>query len=143
MSIWKQQPTLALLNQVSHNTMVEHLGIEFVEIGDDYLKATMPVDHRTVQPMRLLHGGASAVLAETMGSVASMLCVDDIATQAIVGTEINASHLRSGKEGETVYGIVQPIKIGRRTHVWRIQIFSSTTDKQLCESRLSVAVIDK
>jgi len=106
------------------------------------LIATMPVDHRTVQPMRLLHGGASVVLAESIGSTASVLCIDDITKKGVVGLEINANHLRSVKEGNKVFGKVIPIKIGRTIHVWQIEI-TNEEGKPTCVSRLTVAVIDR
>src|SRR5687768_7666861 len=96
------------------NTLVEHLGIEFVEIGDDYLKARMPVDNRTRQPMGLLHGGASLVLAETLGSVGAYLCIDPT-KQTCVGLEINANHIRGVSSG-WVYGTARPLHLGRTTH---------------------------
>lgn len=138
--IWKHKPTLEAMNAVSTNTMVEHVGIEFIEIGDDYIKARMPVDHRTVQPMRILHGGASVVLAETIGSVASTFCIEDLSKQTAVGVEINASHLKSAKSG-FVYGTARPIKIGRKLHVWNIEI-KNEDDKLVCVSRLTIAVIN-
>jgi len=140
MKIWKQPFTLEALNAMSANTMVGHLGIEIVEVGDDYLKATMPVDHRTVQPMRLLHGGASVALAETLGSVAGVLCLEDLERQSVVGVDINATHLRPGREGATVTGIARPLKIGRTTQVWTIDIFNEE-GKQLCASRITLAVV--
>lgn len=138
--IWKQTFNLAGLNQSSHNTLAEHVGIEYTEIGDDYIKATMPVDHRTVQPMRLLHGGANAVLAETLGSVAGLMCLEDTATKTIVGTEISCSHLRSAKQG-LVSGKVSPFKIGRRLQVWNIEI-TDDKDRLICVSRLTIMVVD-
>ena len=104
-SIWKQQATLEFLNAFGPNTLSGHLGIEFTEIGDDFLIAKMPVDSRTVQPFGILHGGASVVLAETLGSVASTLCIADLTKQTAVGLEINANHLRSVRSG-FVYGKV-------------------------------------
>ena len=140
--IWKNQPTLELLNASGVNTLVEHLNIQFVEFGEDYLVATMPVDHRTVQPVRLLHGGASVALAETMGSVASVFCLENPAQQTIVGVEINANHLRSAREGDVVRAVVKPIKVGRSLHVWEINIFRS--DEQLiCVSRITIMVVDR
>jgi 1,4-dihydroxy-2-naphthoyl-CoA hydrolase len=139
--IWKQTFNLEGLNQSSHNTLAEHLGITYTEIGDDFIVATMPVDHRTVQPMRLLHGGASAALAETLGSVAGLMCIEDVMTQTIVGTEISCSHLRSAKKG-LVTGKVSPLKIGRRLQVWNIDV----TDEQgrlICVSRLTIMVVDQ
>ncbi|MEM9837452.1 MAG: hotdog fold thioesterase [Bacteroidota bacterium] len=139
--LWKNPFNLEVINQTGHRTLVDHLGIEFVDFGDDFLKATMPVDVRTVQPMRILHGGASVALAETMGSVASILCID-MSTQAIVGVEINANHLRSVPEGKTVTGIVKPIKIGRKLHIWQIDIYDEQ-DRLTCTSRLTAMVIEQ
>jgi len=120
--------------------MGDHLGIVFTEIGDDYLKATMPVDQRTKQPYGLLHGGASAVLAETLGSIASHLVVDS-SKYNCVGIEINANHLRGVREG-LVTGIVKPLHTGKTTHVWDIKLYDSR-DKLVCVSRLTVAIIKK
>ncbi len=137
--IWKVRPSLEILNETSKNTIVEHLDIVFSGIGDDYLEATMPVSHKTVQPFRILHGGASVVLAESLGSVASNIIAAEN-NQQIVGLEVNANHLRSAKEGEIVTGRVSPIKIGRRIHVWQIEI-KNEAKKLLCTSRLTVAVL--
>lgn len=137
--IWKVKPTIEGLN-FSQNTLVEHIGIKFIEVGDDYLKASMPVDHRTVQPFRLLHGGASVVLAETLGSVASTLCID-LGEKLAVGLEINANHLRSAYEGSTVVGTVKNVKIGRSIHVWNIDIHDEK-DRHICTSRITMAIID-
>ena len=138
--IWKNSPSLECLNMMSQGTINENLGIEFVEIGDDYLVAKMPVDKRTIQPMGLLHGGASVVLAETLGSLASVLLINDISKQAAVGLEINANHLRPATSGY-VYGTVKPIKIGRRTHVWQITIHNEE-NKEVCISRLTTMIVD-
>lgn len=140
--IWKQPFTLEQLNALSRQTMVAHLGIELVEAGDDYLKATMPVDHRTVQPMRLLHGGASVALAETLGSVAGVLCLDDLERHTVVGVDISATHLRPGREGQIVTGIARPLKLGRRVQVWQIDIYDER-GKQLCASRITLAVVER
>ncbi len=140
--IWKQPFTIAALNDLSQHTMVAHLGIQIVEVGDDYLKATMPVDRRTVQPMRLLHGGASVALAETLGSVAGFLCLDDVGQQQVVGVDINATHLRAGREGEIVTGIARPLKLGRRLQMWQIEI-SNPAGELLCVSRITLAVIER
>lgn len=140
MSIWMNAPTLEQLNKGSMNTMVSHLGIEITELGVDFISAKMPVDNRTVQPMRLLHGGASVVLAETLGSIAGNLCVDN-QTKAVVGLEINANHIRGAKEGETVFGTARPKHIGRATQVWEIEIVNEN-DKLVCTSRLTLAVIN-
>ncbi|MEI7628836.1 MAG: hotdog fold thioesterase [Bacteroidota bacterium] len=122
------------------NTMGEFLGIEFVELGDDYIKATMPVDERTKQPYGLLHGGASVVLAETLGSIGAVLTVDPELFQC-VGLEINANHIRGVKQG-IVTGIARPIHMGATTQVWDIRIFDER-EKLVCVSRHTVAVIKK
>jgi len=132
--------TLDSLQSFSNNTISQHLGIEFTEIGVDYIVAKMPVDHRTHQPFGILHGGASVVLAETLGSIASFLCLKDSKKQHAVGLEINANHIRSVKEG-FVYGKVTPIHIGRLTHIWEIKI-TNEEDKLVCISRLTVAIVD-
>ncbi|MEN0002615.1 MAG: hotdog fold thioesterase [Bacteroidota bacterium] len=139
--IWKQPFTAEGLNNLHPNTLVHHLGIEFTDSGDDYLTAKMPVDHRTKQPMGLLHGGASVVLAETLGSVASMICLEDVTTHAAVGLEINANHLKSAREGY-VYGTVKPIRIGRRIHVWNIEIHNEA-QQLICVSRLTIAIVEQ
>jgi 1,4-dihydroxy-2-naphthoyl-CoA hydrolase len=141
MKIWKQKFTLDGLNQSSHQTLAENLGIEYVEIGEDYIVASMPVDKRTVQPMRLLHGGASAALAETLGSVSGLMCLEDIDTQTIVGTEISCSHLRPATGGK-VYGRVSPIKLGRKLQVWNIDI-KNEAGKLICVSRLTIMVVKR
>lgn len=132
--------TLETLNKMSVNTMVEHLGIEFTAIGEDYIEATMPVDHRTHQPLGLLHGGASVVLAETLGSVAAYNCVDT-GKQYCVGLDINANHIKSVRDG-FVTGRTKPIHIGKRTHVWEIHI-TNEQKELVCISRITMAVIDK
>ncbi len=139
--IWKQPFDLQTINAMAKDTVLENLGIEFTEIGDDYIVAKMPVDHRTVQPMRLLHGGASVVLAETLGSLASQYCLTEMDKKAVVGVEINANHLSAVREG-FVYGKVTPIRIGGRLHVWNIEI-ENEVGKKICVSRLTVAVIDQ
>jgi 1,4-dihydroxy-2-naphthoyl-CoA hydrolase len=139
MTFWKTQPTLDHLREISKNTLVDRLGIEFVEIGDDYLKAKMPVDHRTKQPAGLLHGGASVALAETLGSVAAALCVNRDKKQ-VVGIEINANHIRAVNAG-WVTGVSKPIHIGSTTQIWEIKIYNQE-DKLVCVSRLTVVVIN-
>lgn len=140
--IWKHPISLTILNSSpSKETLVQHVGIEFTEFGDDYLIAKMPVDHRTRQPMGLLHGGANVVLAETLGSVASVFCIEDIQKQVPVGLEVNANHLRGVREG-WVYGKVTPIRIGRTTHVWEINI-TDDQGRHTCVSRITIAVIDR
>ena len=137
---FKHRPTLEQMHERSKGTLGEHLGIEFTAIGDYWLEARMPVDHRTHQPMGLLHGGASVALAETLGSVASLLCID-AGTHAPVGIEINANHLRSERSG-WVTGRAEPLHIGRSTHVWDIKIRNETGD-YVCVSRLTVAIIER
>ena len=139
MTLWTSTPTLAALNALNKNTMIAHLGIEFTEIGADFLRARMPVDQRTLQPYGLLHGGASVTLAETLGSSASALCVDD--GKAVVGIEINANHVRGAKSG-WVIGTARALHIGRSTHVWDIRI-ENEEGKLVCVARLTVAVIGK
>ncbi|MEM6963838.1 MAG: hotdog fold thioesterase [Bacteroidota bacterium] len=132
---------VAQLNVTGSKTLVDHLGIEFTKVGKDFIEATMPVDHRTVQPMRLLHGGATVALAETMGSVASFLLVDT-STQHVVGTEIGASHIRSGKEGSIVRGVCKPLHIGRTSHVWEIRVFNAD-EKLVSIVRFTARVLER
>ena len=139
--IWRTKPDLNVINNFTQNTLASHLGIEVTEFGDDYVKAKMPVDARTKQPAGLLHGGASVVLSESMGSVASFYLIEDISRQSIVGVEINANHLRAVKDG-FVYSITRPIKIGRTLHIWNTEIYDES-DNLVCVSRLTVMVIDK
>ncbi|WP_420148018.1 hotdog fold thioesterase [Spirosoma sp.] len=130
---------LNALDFIHNESLGKHIGIEFVEAGEGYLVARMPVDKRTQQPFGILHGGASVVLAETLGSVASYMLLDDPSKQRAVGLEINANHIRSVREG-WVYGRCTPIHIGRTTHVWDIRI-TDERDKIVCVSRLTIAVI--
>lgn len=136
--IWKVKPDLEALNSIGKGNMIEHLGIKVLEVGDDYIKASMPVDHRTKQPMGLLHGGASAALSESMGSFASVLVVDDPMNTPIVGLELNANHLKSAKSG-LVFATTKPIRLGRRIHVWNTEITDESGDL-ICVSRLTVMV---
>lgn len=122
------------------DTLGEHLGMQFIEVGDDYLKATMPVDKRTHQPYGLLHGGASVALAETIGSVASALIINP-EKMMCVGLEINANHLRGVSEG-LVTGIATPLHLGGSTHVWDIKIYDNQ-ERLVCVSRLTVALLKK
>lgn len=121
------------------DSIVKHLGIEFTEAGEGYLIARMPVDGRTHQPFGILHGGASVVLAESLGSVASWMLLDDPAKQQAVGLEINANHIRSVRDG-WVYGRCTPIHTGRTTHIWDIRI-TDGQGKLVCVSRLTIAII--
>ncbi len=138
MSIWRSPQTLEDLNGAGDSTMIRHLGIVFSEIGGDFLRATMPVDERTRQPYGLLHGGASVVLAETLGSTGAVMCVDK-AGFLCVGQEINANHVRSTRRGQ-VTGTARPVHLGGRSHVWAIEIVD---DEQalVCISRMTVAVV--
>ncbi len=137
--IWfKKDLQLSEFLSLSKGNMAEHLGIEFTELGPDFLKARMPVDHRTNQPYGLLHGGASCVLAETIGSVASALVIDN-SKSICVGLEINANHIRGVREGY-VEGTATPLHIGSSTHVWDIKIHD-VRNKLVCVSRLTVAIL--
>jgi uncharacterized protein (TIGR00369 family) len=130
---------LDALNAASRDTLIAHLGIVFTEAGPDWLRATMPVDARTLQPYGLLHGGASVVLAETLGSSAGNLCAEP--GRICVGLEINANHLRAARSG-TVTGTARPLHVGRATQVWEIRI-EDAAGKPVCVSRLTLAVIDR
>ena len=138
-TIWQQQPRLEQLKALGSNTLVEHLGIEFLELGEDWIKARMPVDRRTHQPHGILHGGASVALAETLGSVAANLCVDS-SRKRCVGLEINANHVRAVRAGYVV-GIARPLHLGAATQVWDIRI-ATEAGKAVCISRLTLAVLD-
>ncbi|MEZ5016342.1 MAG: hotdog fold thioesterase [Flavipsychrobacter sp.] len=138
--IWKTQPDLAQMNALSANTMGETLGMVFTTVADNYIEATMPVDNRTRQPYGLLHGGASAALAETVGSVASSLCIDN-EQQICVGIEINCNHVR-GKRSGIVTARAEPLHIGATTHVWDIKI-RDEREKLVCVSRLTVSILKK
>ncbi len=140
MNIFKADVTIDFLNHLSKHTLAEHLGIEFVLFGDDFLQARMPVDARTHQPFGLLHGGASVALAETLGSVAATLCVDP-EQQFCVGLEINANHIRGVRSGYVI-GTARPIHIGRKTQVWEIRI-ADEQNELVCISRITMAVLDK
>ena len=133
---WPEGTTLELLNSRSNGTLMEALGIEFTELGDGYLRATMPVDARTHQPYGLLHGGASVALAETLGSSAGMLMAGG---NAVVGLEINANHLRAVRSG-VVTGTARPIHLGRSTQVWEMRI-EDQAGKAVCISRITLAVL--
>jgi uncharacterized protein (TIGR00369 family) len=138
MKIWKTALDLKDANERSKNTMAEYLGIEFIEMGDDYLVARMPVDHRTKQPIGIMHGGASCVLAETVGSTAANYCVD-INTHYCIGLDINTNHIRSMREG-FVIGTAKPFHIGRSTHVWAIEI-KDEAGQLVSINRLTMAVL--
>jgi len=135
--IWKRKIDLDVINEFRKNTLVDTLGIEVTEFGDDYLCARMPVDHRTHQPMGILHGGASVSLAETVGSIAATMAVDE--NHYCVGLEINANHLKSARDGY-VHATATPIHIGRSTQVWDIKIVNDK-EQLVCVSRLTMAVL--
>ncbi|TCC86298.1 hotdog fold thioesterase [Pedobacter hiemivivus] len=137
---WFTKFTPEQLNDRPTNHMGAFLGIKFTEVADDALTATMPVDERTHQPAGILHGGASVVLAETLGSVASYMCIDPQKYEA-VGLEVNANHIRPVKSG-LVTGICKPLHIGTKTHVWEIKIYDDR-GKMNCIGRLTVAIINK
>jgi 1,4-dihydroxy-2-naphthoyl-CoA hydrolase len=125
---------------MSKNTILETLGIEIIEKGEDFLVGKMPVDSRTVQPMRLLHGGANVVLAETLGSIASLMIINP-EEEISVGLDVNANHIRSVKSG-WVKGIARPLSLGSKIHVWEIKI-TDEDDKLTCVSRLTVSILPK
>ena len=138
MRIWKQDISLQALTAVSANTAVSHLGIEFVEVGDDFLVARVPVNRQTCQPYGLLHGGVSVVLAETLGSIGAAYCVP--AGTKVVGLEVNANHLRAVSQG-WVTATARPVHLGRRTQVWQIEL-RDDHGKAVCVSRLTMAVLE-
>ena len=138
-ALFRSDATVADLNALSRDTAMEPLGIVFTALGPDFVRATMPVDGRTRQPYGLLHGGASVVLAETLGSSAGNLCVGD--DEICVGIEINANHLRAAREG-TVTGTARPLHVGGRTQVWEIRI-EDERGRPVCVSRLTLAVVPR
>lgn len=140
MSIWFRPIDLEQLNNFSSKTLVAHLGIKLTASGEDYLEGTMPVDDRTVQPFRLLHGGASCVLAESLGSIAANNCVDNNEFMA-VGQHIEATHLRSATKG-VVTGRAKAVHIGKSSHVWKIEIFNDE-GKLICDSKIIMAIVKR
>ena len=140
MSIWRSLRSLEELNGNTQGTLVGHIGILFTEIGADFIRGTMPVDTRTVQPYGLLHGGASVALAETLGSTGAAMCVDADEYQ-VVGQEINANHVRAARNG-LVTGTARAVHLGGRTHVWAIEIVNDA-HKLVCISRITMAVIKR
>ncbi|OEE62887.1 esterase [Enterovibrio norvegicus FF-33] len=137
MSIWKKPITIDGLNATSANTLVEHLGIQYTAFDDNSLTGTMPVDARTHQPLGMLHGGASVVLAETLGSLAANMCVEE--NKYCVGLDINANHIRAMRTG-SVMGKASPIHLGATTQVWQIEI-TGERGRLVCTSRLTMAVL--
>lgn len=140
-SIWQVEATVSALNELARGTLVETLGIVFTQIGPDYIRGRMPVDHRTRQYFGILHGGASVALAETIASTGSNLLVNP-QSHYCVGLEINANHLRSVREGH-VWAEAKPIHIGRSTHVWEIRIYEEGTDKLVAIVRHTVMVLER
>lgn len=136
-SIWKQPISVETLTAVHVNTTVAHLGIEFLEVGDDFIRARAPVDSRTRQPLGILHGGVSVLLAETLGSCGATCALAP--GHRAVGLDINANHLRSISEG-WVIGIARPVHIGRTTHVWQIEM-TNGEGKLTCVSRITMAIL--
>lgn len=139
MSIWKQDVDIAAIDRWSEHTLMRAIDIRVTEIGEDYLRGTMPVDDRTRQPYGILHGGASVALAETLGSTAAMLCCED--GYAAVGLEINANHIRAARAG-IVTGTARALHIGRSTQVWEIRIENETA-QLICIARLTMAVVPR
>lgn len=141
MSIWfNKDVTVEQMNKFSENTLVSHIGIELTKMGEDTLEGVMPVDHRTHQPARLLHGGASCVLAETLGSIAANMCIDTSEKMA-VGQHIEATHLRSATKG-VVRGVAKNLYMGKSSQTWRIEIFNDD-GKMICDSKIIMAIVNK
>ena len=138
--IWFKDVDLQLMNKFSQKTLVSHIGIELTNMTDDTLEGTMPVDERTFQPAKLLHGGASCVLSETLGSIAANLCIDT-ETKMAVGQHIEATHIRPATKGH-VRGVAKPIYIGKTSQTWRIEIFNDD-NKLICDSKIIMAIIPK
>jgi len=134
-----RQVPLEKINAFAANTLMEVLDIKCVELGEDYLVATMPVDKRTHQPMGLLHGGASAALIESIGSMGSTLLID-LSKEAPVGIEINANHIGGVKSG-SVKAIGKLVHAGKRTHLWQVDIFDETTNRLVCTGRLTIMIV--
>ena len=130
---------LKKVNALNKNTLMEVLGMECIEIGDDYIKASMPVDRRTHQPMGLLHGGASAALIESIGSMGSALILD-LSKEAPVGVEVNANHVGGLRQGRVI-ATGKLVHNGKRTHVWQVDIHDEASEKLICTGRLTVMII--
>ncbi|MDP1558074.1 MAG: hotdog fold thioesterase [Nitrosomonas sp.] len=140
-AIWFKDYTLDYLEGLRNANMGEHIGIHFTEIGPDFLKARMPVDQRTTQPFGIMHGGASCVLSETLGSVAGWMTIDPDKFRA-VGLEINVNHIRAVTQGNVI-GTCAPLHTGRRTQVWQTDITEELTGKRVAISRLTLAIIEQ
>ena len=141
MSIWRNAASVEELQERARDTLIEHLGIRFTQIGPDFLCASMPVDTKTRQPRGVLHGGASVALAETVGSTAANLCVDG-EREVCLGQEINANHLRPGPEGTLVIGTARPFHLGALSQVWGIEICNES-GQRICVSRITMAVLKR
>ncbi len=139
--IWFKDYTIEYLEGLRNANMGEHIGIHFTEIGPNYLKASMPVDQRTTQPFGILHGGASCVLSETLGSVSGWMTIDPDQYRA-VGLEINVNHIRAVTKGNVI-GTCTPLHTGRRTQVWQTDIIEEATNKRVAISRLTLAIIEQ
>ena len=140
--LWRRKPYIEQLQKTMQGTLHEQLGLTVEDVGDDSISVRMPVDRRTIQPYGILHGGASVALAESLGSLASVLCIEDPSTHTPVGVEINANHLRPVPDGRFVIGTLSPIRIGRRIHVWNIEI-RDPDDKLVCISRLTIMIVER
>src|SRR3990167_1839573 len=138
--IWQIEINLTIITERSKNTMSDHLGIEFIDLGENYLTARMPIDHRTKQPLGIMHGGASCVLAETVGSTAAQFCVDT-EKYYCVGLDINTNHIRSVREGYVI-AIAKPFHLGRSTQVWSIEI-KNEKEELISINRLTMAVLKR
>jgi len=140
--LWRRKPDIEQLQKTMQGTLHEQLGLTVEDVGDDSISVRMPVDRRTIQPYGILHGGASLALAESLGSLASVLCIEDPSTHTPVGVEINANHLRPVPDGQFVIGTLSPIRIGRRMHVWNIEI-RDPQDRLVCISRLTIMIVER
>ncbi|GJL76323.1 MAG TPA: hotdog fold thioesterase [Nitrosomonas sp.] len=140
-SIWFKDYTIEYLEGLRNSNMGEHIGIHFTEVGLDFIKARMPVDKRTTQPFGIMHGGASCVLSETLGSVAGWMTIDPDKYRA-VGLELNINHIRAVTKGHVI-GTCSPLHTGRRTQVWQTDITEAATGKRVAISRLTLAIIDQ
>ena len=141
MPVWFKPLKLEDVNERGKGTMVEYIGISIIAVGDDFIKGTMPVNDKTIQPMGILHGGASVALAETLGSLAANLVIDK-EKQYCVGLDINANHIRSVEKGKIVTGTAKHLHLGRSTQVWSIEI-RDEEERLICISRLTMAVLEK
>ena len=137
--IWKKETTIKDLNSVCENTLISHIDIKITEIGEDFIKATMPVSHKTLQPIGLLHGGANCVLAESLGSIAANLVIDE--NHYAIGLNISTHHLKSSRSGN-VSGIAKPIHLGRSTQLWNIDTFNDLEQKT-SSTRLEMMILKK